>query len=57
MGDTPMCDDYIFESDDNIHCKSTQYRGTISSRLCSDYETDISELLQNIDEMFPRYLY
>ena len=32
-------------------------KGNISSRFCSNSEADASELLHNLEEMFPRYLY
>ena len=37
--------------------QSTWYRGNISSRFCSNSEAGASELLQNLEETFPRYLW
>ena len=48
-GDTPMCG-WRFEPTDNI-------TGNISWRFTINSESDASELLENFEEMFSRYLY
>ena len=50
-GNTPVCG-WIFETTDNI---TIEYRWKISSRFSSNSEADASELLENLEEMFPQY--